>query len=1412
MNRFELTCFPSRRRLSRMSGVMSGLLSGVILCALACGGDTQELAPAEATVAVVSPLRGNVETGTAGTFEALVFDTRVGDGHAIRTGQSASAAITHDLGATLILDENTEVTLSLEEVRVVSGRVFVDQRGAFEPAGSTPGSVAGAAASAGQSVVIRLGEAKEIRGDGASFSIDVRAPVPEVFCGSGELTWVSGDESGYVTQGESLVFDESPESEAARVWDDWTGGLADPAPASFSDESPIGILCGRPSIGMAPAPLSLRSHDVHATVERDFATTRVTQTFFNAESAVLRGSYKLQLPDGAIVQSFSLRRGDAGPVAGVITPIASASPGQPLWQDVSGDFRLSYDGPDQVAGDIPNITPGETITLEIVYTHWLGANGTSRSYEYPMLEASGQRSSPPLIGEFSFHLDASAAGGATAIRASHGANVNGTAVTLQRGDYRPTGDVFVEFDLPAETSARAFVVNAAPEEPSYTDAARGAEATAADRYVLIDVPTDLLELDAATRADTDVLIVVDTSGSGGQAGLELKRSALDALLRQLAPTDNVAVRVGDIDLRVPAALDDGAFVPATDANRGALLESLADVIAVGATDLGGMLQSAMIEASGRENAIVVYLGDGRPTSGDLSTQDLRARFDSIESAPRLFAVGVSENANLEGLRRLTEATFPMRDRRDGTLASMAIMSRARTPVLRDLGVDFGPDLGRVYPSLPASADYRGFLRFLGRLNGALPESITVSGRYLGEAFSVEIPLNAVARTTGMNDMLGKDVRKRWASHRMARLVEEDAGREALVDLGVRYGLLSPWTTFYSASLNPGALQDPFIASTPSQLAPVWALRFVDRAPEEFVLASPELGQELGFRRRRSREHPEPSREPPARIWEARVRPGDVAGGTTSTSDGGIRQVTVTRFLEDSRDGVDACFDRARISNPGLTGAQVLRIAIGGAGSVSVDTESGNLPEDVSRCVELEVEGLAYPELGGSVEVIWRVHTRPNGNQFVRRNCSDASRLSLSMRRDLWRQRLSTGSAQNVWNQAAAGCELQDWTSQRALLSLIMAQSGTFDTLMELYGSGAFQSFPSARAMLRRRIALLARTPWQVERVRHVFGLKANVDWAYFNRLWNTNESPEARLRLVQRWLRGLPDELDLRLKELALLEALGRVPEAKDRARILLRHEFADERIFAEVGEFMVRQGDPEQARRTFSEVIEDNPFAASRRWTLGGLYRANGWHQDAYREFSTLAQLEGNAPDALLLVARSAASLERVDEALRLEEAIAAGGAPGKFEGIGGISQLFSLTHLGRLIESGQATDAQVRTRLRRTGMLRNAPDAIVLLTWDHPTRHPSLEVNLPSTPPELPFEPAPLNADPHGLQGAIIENLSDEMVRVRVTRVGQEQTLEPVMGTLWIIEDLAGTPQIRSQAISLEPGADPVQVSFGQ
>lgn len=1254
--------------------LMRGVLFALVLASLAgCGDEAPDPGP---TVALATPLRGEAAVEREGHRSTFRQSERI-EGGATVEAQERRVRLLHDSGAQLLLDSGSRVMLELDRVVVEAGRVWIDAASSLRV--EAPGGW--------------------LRAADAGFAVDAGEGQSAIYCGFGELGFGGeGDDEGLLAQGEELNLGVDAQPRAARLWNDWTGGLADPAPKREGEPGYVGVLAGRALTegGRARRPLSLRSHDVAAVVHEDLATTTVTQTFFNAESATLEASYRIRIPEGAVVSGFAVDRGNGLEVA---TPSALQADAYTLpWIPRAETVRLAYDAPGVYRAWVSPIAPGQTIKVQISYSEWLDREGERRRYVYPMAPQDGQVS--PLIGEFSLRVDTSAANVGT-LRAGMGARSESGGVVLRESDLRPRADFYLDLFEPTESprpaGATAYVANAesAPEQDN------GA-------FALFDVPLPGGEGEGLEQG-LELVIVVDGSGGTDSDTLALAQASVDAALRLLGPGDRVALRIGDVGAR---ALDDAGLselaAPNEERNQ-TMLEAIGTLEPGGATDLATMLREAGAMVAGRPLGAVLYIGDAKPTTGALTVRDIRERLGSLDAAPRYFGVALGEGANLELLERVFGPRQAKRatERSEAFRAVHRIVADAGQPLLRDVQVELGVGVERVFPRLPTVAREGSRLVLVGRLaeGSRLPAELRVTARRGDELVELRQPLRQVSWE------FGDELRRRWARARMEELVAADAGREALVELGTRFGIVTPWTSL-SVAMMPE--YQPIIG--------------FDCNPQELTT----LPSSQGWRRRlagaRGAEEAESMAE---ETWERRVFATPVGGLSDTLDQSTLGRASLRRTLVRSRTGPDACFSRWKVRRPELAGSLSVRVRASGSGT-DVSVVSTNLDEPgLVRCVVEEVRGMSFEVDGTAVELVHRYQFGGRETQS-RGRCSDASRQGLRVRQALWRERLAANAglgALDVWRDAEAQCELGSWSARRALLSLMLQNVRHVHNRIHIFRN---LRHAGSRAYWRRAMLRQARTPEDLQALHQALGVDIDVDWRVFRQRWERAATPAAKLRLVRRWLAVFPDELDLRLREIRLLEDTEAFDEAARRAEVLRRHPLADARVVGALGEFWLRRDRPRRAQRVFSELVERAPRDPWARRRLGDLYRAHGWFDAAYREYTTLATLVPDDTSVLLLLARAAVGAGRWDEALRLQQRVAGVEGVGKLEGTSGAARLWLFETLAALGEQGEVSPDALRARWRRSGAYRGAPAVVAVLTWEHPEDLPTLSVLPPSSQDE--------------------------------------------------------------------------------
>ena len=746
----------------------------------ACGG----VAEIDTTVATLAPVRGQTRLGD----EDAPPIARAAAGQAIRTGEHALARLALDDGPELLLGAQTELSpIDAQSLRLTAGRAFVQVE---------PGDV----------VAIET-ERGSLRASDAAISLRIEGESAHAYVVRGEVSYASGEHRGVASAGEELVLSQGePSKSNATLWQDWTGGLARPGPADASVPVGMGSLEARvpDEIGLARWPLVIRRLDVRVRIDGDLAVTEVDQLFFNPASETVEGLYRVRVPEDAVLQRFAVDRDDQL-VDGYVRERAQARQAyevQVYRGSTEDPALLEWDAPGSYRARIYPIAAGETRRIVIRYAEWLRApaEGAPRLYRYPM--GGGARA--PHVQELSLSADV-AGSGAERVRAGMGAQVEEGAVRIRRSDFRPRADFWMELVGGQSPAQRAWTAEHAPPPRAPDAPAMANEADERDYFYLpLILPISVLGEGERATGPLDLVVVADVSAATDRSHLELGRSVVESLSAQLGPEDRVAVVTSDLTLRSLEG-DRPALGVASPARVDGLLDGLARAPAGGATDLGAALTAAAGLLDPSRQGALIYVGDGAPTVGELGAEGLLQRLARLPSPVRLYAVGVGSDANLELLEAITRGAglaLRVEERAQAADAALRILGHASRPVAHQVEVDLGDGVDNVYPRRPMDAVIGDVFPIVGRVRGDLPSSVRVTMKIGGQSVEREIAIQAQATDEQT------DLRLRWAGERLRQLLLTGAQREEVVELGTRYGLITPFTSYYVPSRRElGAMSD-----------------------------------------------------------------------------------------------------------------------------------------------------------------------------------------------------------------------------------------------------------------------------------------------------------------------------------------------------------------------------------------------------------------------------------------------------------------------------------------------------------------------------------------------------------------------------------------------------------------------------
>lgn len=659
-------------------------------------------------------------------------------------------------------------------------------------------------------VVVRAGEVRIARA-GASTTVDVLTGEATVELEGGDRTrltpgqrFVAGAERGVTAvDGDD---DDDDDDGPTKIVVESVGAslLADAAWAASFDRAvqaaerlPRGmgtLVARRPGSSVLTQRLTLVDQRVEVRIDGRMAHTRVRQTFRNDSSETLEGRYRFPLPSDASIAELRLLVGktwmdgemlEKERARRIFKQIVEATvPRDPA--------LLEWEKGSEVELRVFPIPGRGERSVEIAYTQVLPRVGDTLRYRFPM-GGSGVAEDP--IANFAFDVKVRDEGGhidAKRVRpvmfdgvaATDGDVVSVSAVSEQ---FMPSWDLGVDIPVAEAAGGRDEGDRAAPIGAS-TETLLDQDGQA---YVLAALRPKLPD---AKPLPVEWAIVLDRSHGTTPEGWMVGRGLVLALLASLPEGDRVTVLACD------TACDEveGGTRPVETVSSAEVTAFLDGQTLAGASDLGAMLErgAKALPSSDKSERVVLYVGDGVPTSGAMAMTELRSEVATKLDGARLFAVALGGRADVSTLDALVRATSGdlMRagigDAPDALVRELQL--RAHVPALRDLVLETPPGLVDVHPKeLPAVRPGDELVLLAKMTKPVVGDIVVREGGPMGPAIAT-LPVDLVAKPAdGRNAHLPRTWAKAEIDWRTATL--GDAAREGVIALSQRHNVLSRWT-------------------------------------------------------------------------------------------------------------------------------------------------------------------------------------------------------------------------------------------------------------------------------------------------------------------------------------------------------------------------------------------------------------------------------------------------------------------------------------------------------------------------------------------------------------------------------------------------------------------------------------------
>ncbi len=561
-----------------------------------------------------------------------------------------------------------------------------------------------------------------------------------------------------------------------------------------------------------PNALPVKSIQLDTKINGQVATTHVEQVFRNDTPYTLEGTYFFPIPETASIVEFAIWENGRK----LVGEVRSREEARRIYDEIVRRRRdpglLEYAGKNLFQASIFPIPPNSDKKLEITYSQVLKAESGTVAYRYPLGTGRNIWSNPrpiPFSSEISSQNNNSrnpqkfgTISGKITIEArealrnvyspSHRIEVQRREEKSATVSFETNGDDN-DFQLFYGLSNNDFGLSLL----TYREAGK-------DGYFLLQLsPKD--NLTERELINKDIVFVLDTSGSMGDEGkMEKARSALLFGVRNLRDGD----RFNIVNFAGEEHLMESSLITANAHGKKRGEEFVKKLVPTGGTNINDALRASLrqFDSSDRPK-MLVFMTDGLPTVGESNVEKIieNARQIKVEGL-RLFTFGVGYDVNTTLLDKLASENSGAADyiepKEDLEVKVSNFFTRVNSPVLTDLEMDFGGvETDLLYPRTLNDVFKGSQLTLIGRYKNASDlENVTLrlkgkTGRETRafEYKNLDFPLRAED-----NSFLPR----LWASRRVGWLVEQVRSngenkelRDEIVDLGTRYGIVTPYTSY-----------------------------------------------------------------------------------------------------------------------------------------------------------------------------------------------------------------------------------------------------------------------------------------------------------------------------------------------------------------------------------------------------------------------------------------------------------------------------------------------------------------------------------------------------------------------------------------------------------------------------------------
>ena len=609
----------------------------------------------------------------------------------------------------------------------------------------------------------------------------------------------------------------------------WTPAEAYDSDAPKAESPYFQVASNQPGTDRLP----LKSTQVDVRIAGVIADVTVTQHYRNEGQRPIEARYVFPGSTSSAVYAMNVRLGERLLVAKIREKQQARVEYETAKREGKTTALLEQHRPNVFEMNVANILPGDDVAVELRYTELLTPRDAQYGFVFPTVvgprynspqgEAAGEKwvATPYLksgaASETAFDLRV-ALDSPVAVKeiasSSHEVEIDGVGTTHATLALKKT-----DASNPRPGNNRDFILSyrlAGDRIESGLMLFRGQDE---NFFLAMALPPKAI---ATTEINPrDYIFVVDISGSMHGYPLETAKVLLEKLIGSLRPSDsfNVILFSGSNKLLAPES------VPATRANIERALQTIREMGGSGSTEIVPALKrvAAMPKQPDVSRSVIV-ITDGYVTVENEVFALVRKNLGQAN----VFAFGIGTSINrhlIEGIARAGQGeAFVVTQPSEAATEAERLRRMIESPVLTQVKASFeGLDAYDVLPAqLPDVLGGRPvivFGKWRGEATQVATAKLVVEGRAADGAYRTEVA------ASGREEARASALRHLWARQRIATLSDQEAlegggaQKEAITALGLKYGLLTQYTSFIAVDhvvRNP----NPALAPTVSQPLPM----------------------------------------------------------------------------------------------------------------------------------------------------------------------------------------------------------------------------------------------------------------------------------------------------------------------------------------------------------------------------------------------------------------------------------------------------------------------------------------------------------------------------------------------------------------------------------------------------------------